>query len=244
MKFTDQDRREKEFFDRLAKKNCEYWGCETKTGQYRLLLRGKFIKQILKNNRYIKILDLGCGFGTLTQHLLGISGKIYGVDISPASIAIAKKKVKSPKVFFKTDNAHDLSFKNGFFDLIVGNAVLHHLNVDKALFEIFRTLKRGGKIIFFEPNLINPEVFLERKIPFIRRLVRNSKDETAYIRWSLKTKIKKTGFTEVSVEPYDFLYPALPISFAKFLKPLSDFLEKFPIIKELSGSLKITATKR
>lgn len=243
MEFTDQDWREKEFFDRLAKQNCEYWGCETKTGQYRLLLRGKFIKQILKNNRYIKILDLGCGFGTLTQHLLGISGEIYGVDISPASIAIAKKKVKSSKVFFKAANAHDLSFKKGFFDLIVGNAVLHHLNVDKALSEIFRTLKKGGKIIFFEPNLINPEVFLERKIPFIRRLVRNSKDETAFIRWSLKTKIKKAGFTEVNVEPYDFLYPALPISFAKFLKPLSDFLEKFPIIKELSGSLKITATK-
>lgn len=244
MKFTNRDNREKVFFDGLARKNCEYWGCETKTGQYRLLLKGKYIKQAIQGKKNIKILDLGCGFGALTQHLVGLNGKIYGVDISSDSIALAKKKIKSKQIFFKADNAHNLSFKSGFFDFVVGNAILHHLDLHKSLSEIFRVLKKKGGIIFFEPNIINPEVFLERKVPFFRRLVQNSKDETAFMRWSLKKTVEKAGFVKVNVVPYDFLYPALPISIAKILRPISDFLEKLPLIQEVSGSLRITAIKK
>lgn len=243
MKIDDRAKREKVFFDSLAKSNKEYWGCETPTGQLRLYIKGELISRAMHAKKGAKLLDLGCGFGALTQHLTDLKCEIYGVDISSQSVAIARKKIKSSKIFFKPGNAHDLDFKSGYFDMIVGNAILHHLELDKALSEIFRTLKKGGQIIFFEPNLINPQVLLERKIPYCRRLVRNSEDETAFIRWQLEKELKNAGFKNVKVTPYDFLYPALPLSFAKTFKKISDVLEKTPLIREISGSLKITASK-
>lgn len=243
MKIDDRAKREKDFFDNLAKGDREYWGCETQTGRLRLKLRGQYIKKTLKKKHGVTLLDLGCGLGALTQHLTQISGKIYAVDISSQSISTAKSKIKSNKIIFKSDNAHNLSFRSNFFDAIVGNSILHHINLEKALSEVFRTLKKDGQIVFFEPNYINPQVFLERRVPFIRNLARNSKDETAFIRWSLKRALEESGFKNIKVEPYDFLYPALPLNIAKKLIKISNLLEKTFLIKELSGSLKITATK-
>lgn len=242
-KLASRIKREKEFFDHEALSKSEYWGWKTKTGALRHGLRGRLISKYISPKKSDNILELGCGLGGLTQTLTKLKGRLYVTDLSPASLDFTKRKVSSKKVLFLLEDAHNLSFRDNFFNAAVGNGILHHLDHKVALTEIFRVLKPGGKICFTEPNLLNPEIFLERKIPLFRKLSRSSLDEIAFIRWQLKKDLEKAKFIKVSVSPYDFLYPAIPYFLAKPCKILSDLLEKVPLVKEFSGSLFVTGEK-
>lgn len=234
---------ERDFFDKEAENNSEYWGWSTRTGKYRHWLRGELVKSHLKIGKGVKVLELGCGIGGLSQALSQTGGIIYVTDVSSKSVRLVKSKINSKNVRFRIEDAHRLSFAGNFFDAVCGNAILHHIELPVALPEIRRVLKSGGKICFIEPNLLNPEIFLERKIPILRKLSKSSPNEDAHSRWKLKGEFEKAGFVNLSVRPYDFIYPALPFFLAKPFKKLSDFLEKVPILKEFTGSLVITGER-
>ena len=69
--------------------------------------------------------------------------------------------------------AEKLKYDSDMFDLIVGNAILHHVDLIETLKEIRRVLKKGGSAYFTEPLGHNPVLNLYRKMtPSIR-----SKDE-------------------------------------------------------------------
>lgn len=242
---------EKEFFDNQAENNSEYWGWQTRTGELRHLLRGELAKSHLRLGKGMRGLEIGCGIRGLSGALADIGAVIFVTDISPKSVYVARKRlkilcnsaVKAKRIKFKVVDAHRLGFAESAFDCVFGNAILHHLDTSLALPEIYRVLKPRGKLLFFEPNLINPEIFVERKIPFFRRLSRSSPDETAFIRWGLEKELRRVGFIDVTVMPYDFLYPAIPYILAKPFKAISDMLEKIPIVKEFAGSLIVMGTK-
>jgi len=99
-----------------------------------------------------KILDLGCGDGINAKILwdLGFT-HIIGVDISEFLLRIARKRV--PKVKFIHATAEKLPFKNNTFDIILADSVLYHfINSSKAIKEIARVLKKGGKLFFIESH--------------------------------------------------------------------------------------------
>ena len=242
---------ERKFFDNQAENNSEYWGWRTRTGELRHALRGEFAKSHLRLKKGMCGLEIGCGIRGLSGALADTGATIFVTDISSESVKAARKRlkilcnsaIKSKRIKFKVVDAHKLEFAQNAFDAVFGNAILHHLDTSLALGEIHRVLKSGGKLLFFEPNLLNPEIFIERKIPYFRRLSRSSPDETAFIRWNLEKELKRAGFIDVFVKPYDFLYPALPYFMAKPFKSISDILERIPVIKELSGSLFVTGRK-
>jgi ubiquinone/menaquinone biosynthesis C-methylase UbiE len=131
-----------------------------------------------------KVLDVGCGLGKMTvavaKHLT--TGKVIGVDIwdkmeipgnSPER-AYENAKIEGvlDKVEFKTGNVLSLPFAEDFFDLVTSSSVINNLHGDaeksKALAEIFRVLRPGGKFLMAEPlrNLrgfftFSPFAFLE-----------------------------------------------------------------------------------
>ncbi len=244
-KFSERAKNERDFFDRLATKHDlhYFWGWKTKVGQYRHDRRAELITQYVKLNRKIKVLELGCFVGELTHKLASSGAKIYGIDISAKAIALAKDRFKLKNIFFSVDNIEKSRLKSNFFDAVTGNGILHHIDLDCGLLEIKRLLKKGGQVIFFEPNLLNPEIFLERKVSFFRKISNSSPDETAFIRWSLKRKVEAAGFVKVKVEPFDFMYPAFPSYFIPVLKIIDSVLVKLPLIREFSGSLIVTGEK-
>jgi SAM-dependent methyltransferase len=63
---------------------------------------------------------------------------------------------------FRRMDAHDLEFADGSLDLVFGVAILHHLDFARAIREIHRVLRDGGKIMFVEPLLHNPIARLVR----------------------------------------------------------------------------------
>lgn len=243
--FSKRAKNERYFFDRLATKHDlhYFWGWKTKIGKYRHDLRAKLITEYLKLNPKVKVLELGCFVGELTHKLALSKAKIYGIDISAKAIAIAKRRFKLKNVFFLVDNIEKSKLKNNHYNAVTGNGILHHIDLDIGLLEIKRLLKKGGKVIFFEPNLLNPEIFLERKVAIFRKISNSSPDETAFFRWQLKRSLEKAGFIKVKVEPFDFMYPLFPSYFIPVLKVMDSFLINTPLLKEFSGSLMVTGEK-
>jgi SAM-dependent methyltransferase len=57
-----------------------------------------------------------------------------------------------------------LDYPDGSFDIIVGFAILHHLDLSKAMPEMFRVMKKGSSAFFAEPLGTNPIINLYRKL--------------------------------------------------------------------------------
>lgn len=244
-KLSRQAKNERDFFNRLAA-NYDiyyYWGWKTKIGQYRHDLRARIIIRYLNLNGKIRVLELGCYTGELTRKLASSGASIYGMDIAPKSVDIAKKIIKEKNIQFFVDNIESSQFSSNYFNAVTGIGILHHTNLKYSLKELKRILKSGGKFIFFEPNMLNPEIFLERKVPLLRKLTNTSPDETAFIRWKLEKKLQKAGFIRVSVQPFDYIYPAFPSIFLPLLKIIDKVLTKLPLIREFAGSLIVMGEK-
>lgn len=191
----------------------------------------------------MEVLEIGCAVGYFTKEIVKSAAHVTAIDISPDFLEVAKKNVSSPNATFKVDNAYDLSFPDNSFDTIVGSSILHHLDIDKALKELCRVLKPGGTIYFTEPNMLNPQVFLERHTALFGYLIKKSPDETAFLRWRLKEDLKENGFTDIFIEPFDFLHPLTPRFMIPFVQALGTGLETIPLLREIAGSLYIKATK-
>ena len=136
-----------------------------------------------------------------------------------------------------------MSFEDSSFDTVVGSSILHHLEIDESIKEIFRVLKSGGTICFTEPNMMNPQIAIQKNIPYIKKKLGDSPDETAFFRWALKKKLTKIGFVNIKIIPFDFVHPSTPKLLIKVFIKLGNYLEKFPILREIAGSLFITAEK-
>ena len=92
-----------------------------------------------------KILDLGCGTGTLTAKLAQQCKVVLGVDASPEMIAKAREAY--PDLDFEVMDALALPFEHDW-DVVFSNAVFHWISDhDQLLKKIRRALKPGGDLV-------------------------------------------------------------------------------------------------
>jgi len=226
----------------LAKNNAgEIWGWETPAGKLRWKRRVQML--INKITPDMTVLELGCGTGYFTKELIKTNSKIIAIDISSELLEIAKSNCYANNVHFLCDNAYNTNFDDETFDIIVGSSVLHHLDIDKALKEIYRLLKKGGSLKFTEPNMLNPQIALQKNIPYLKKKLGDSPDETAFVKWFLKKKLLYYGFSEIYIAPFDFLHPQTPRKLIPYIEKIGYKLENIPLIKEIAGSLFISAKK-
>lgn len=107
----------------------------------------------IQNDRNVKILDLCCGSGDLSYIIQKKYPKVqvFGLDFSPEMLKIAQKKCKKAE-FYEAD-ALDLPFCDFYFDFVVTGFGLRNVkDIDIALDEIYRVLKRGGKFLHLDFN--------------------------------------------------------------------------------------------
>jgi len=103
-----------------------------------------------------EVLDIGCADGMFTKEILDKTGakKVIAMDILKSSVNWAKKHWKNNKrMQFVVGDAHDLKYKNQYFDAVFALEVLEHVeNPKRVLREIRRILKIGGYGIFLVPS--------------------------------------------------------------------------------------------
>jgi SAM-dependent methyltransferase len=97
-----------------------------------------------------RILDVGCGTGVLLARLKSERRELYGFDISPTGVRIAKTINKDTNLFVA--DARHMPFKSNSFDYIICTEVLEHIEGDDAIRECYRVLRANGSALFSVPN--------------------------------------------------------------------------------------------
>lgn len=218
------------------------WNWSSPAGKRRAERRADFLIKIPEIKKEDEVLEIGCGTGLFTEKLFNATrAKITGIDISEDLLEIARKKL--PEVNFLIDDAMSLSFADESFNVVCGSSVLHHLEMETAYKEFYRVLKPGGKMVFAEPNMVNPQILVQKNVPFIKRWAGDSPDETAIIRWKTARQLKNAGFKNIRIIPYDFLHPATPSFLINCVETFGKTIEKIPLIKEIAGSVIISCEK-
>lgn len=117
--------------------------------------------------RGARIADLGCGSGVFTNILEQRGYRCTGVDLSPTLIRIAREKF--PGIEFIEGDIERLPFADASFDGVLLAGVVHHFTErSNCVAEIKRILRPGGKFVAFDPNRMNPAMYLyrDRSSPF------------------------------------------------------------------------------
>jgi 2-polyprenyl-3-methyl-5-hydroxy-6-metoxy-1,4-benzoquinol methylase len=219
------------------------WNWDTPAGRVRAMRRSRLLGEAAGLRSGMHVMEVGCGTGLFTEMLLTYGAHILAVDISPELLTYAQtRNLPENLVEFRAMRFEDGAV-DGPFDAIIGSSVLHHLDMPMALRHMFDLLKPGGVIAFAEPNMLNPQIWAERNISWVREKNGASPDETAIVRWQMAQRLIKIGFDEVSIRNTDFLHPATPQALIPAVNALSLLLEHIPIVCEISGSVLIRARK-
>jgi len=117
--------------------------------------QGKVIA-LLNVQSNVHFLDIGCGTGWAVGQvakLVNGEGLFYGVDLSAKMIEKAKSNFSGKDNFrFLQANSESIPLDDDFFDIIIcTNSFHHYLHPDKALKEMRRLLKIGGKLYILDP---------------------------------------------------------------------------------------------
>jgi 2-polyprenyl-3-methyl-5-hydroxy-6-metoxy-1,4-benzoquinol methylase len=220
----------------------QVWGWVTPAGQVRFHRRADWIIQHAGLKSGVHALEIGCGTGNFTESFASSGAKLLALDISEDLLELARERHLPDTVRFVCQPFETLDMP-GTFDAIIGSSVLHHLDITLALAEIFHLLKPGGIIAFAEPNMLNPQILLQKNIPWIKKRVGDSPDETAFFHKQMQSLLQQAGFEIIEVTPLDWLHPAIPAIAIKLFQRIELDLEKIPLVREFAGSLYITARR-
>lgn len=117
---------------------------------YNFISRRDAVKQLLKNNTFSSVLDLGCGTGDYVTVLSNYVTQYVGVDFVYTMVKKAKDKYNKiiPTPFFGICCAERLPFKENVFDLITAIGFIEYFDDPKIVMqEIIRVLKPRGTLI-------------------------------------------------------------------------------------------------
>jgi SAM-dependent methyltransferase len=108
-----------------------------------------------------RVADLGCGSGAFTELLRRAGYQSVGLDISPKLVALGRRKY--PGLELIEGDAENLPFETESLDGVLLSGLVHHFpNPRRLAAEVQRVLKPGGRFVAFDPNRMNPFMWLYR----------------------------------------------------------------------------------
>jgi 2-polyprenyl-3-methyl-5-hydroxy-6-metoxy-1,4-benzoquinol methylase len=216
------------------------WNWNTPAGRLRAERRAELITNGSGLGPGVRALEIGCGTGMFTELFAQSGAHLVAIDISSDLLKKAQaRNLPSDRALFLEKRIEDYD-TDGSFDAVIGSSVLHHLDIETALIKIYTLLRPGGFMCFTEPNMLNPQVFIERKFRFLLPcLWYVSADETAIVRWKFRDLLIKTGFEKIEIMPFDWLHPATPLPLIRLIGNIGKLLENTPVLREFAGSLYI-----
>jgi len=229
-------------YDKIFKNEREYYSKQkpTSSSEYDLEKEQFFrkanlkFKQILGNVKGKKILDVGCGVGSLAFYLAQKGANVTGIDLSSNLVEYCKEQSNNLglSIEFKVMNAQIPDFEAESFDIILGSRVIHHLP-DLGLFfnRCKKLLKKKGFIAFIEPLKKNPIVELNRK--YFAPKERTEHEHPLFI-----SDIINSGKTFGNLEHYEyFLLSPLAMYFSRFINKPYIFKTAYKVLNLIEKPL-------
>ena len=138
----------------------------------------------------MRVLEVGCGIGSVISEICGRGCAGVGTDISNKAIEYGKGKY--PGVDLRVGAAEKLEFEDGTFDVVMSFDVLEHLHeVDEHLKEVSRVLAAGGYYILQTPNKYVNSVYETMKT---KSLAWKQYHPSLHSAGQLRARFKKHGF--------------------------------------------------
>ena len=184
--------------------------------------RRQILLQIL--DRYIgsngsherKILDVGCGTGTMLTHLAAY-GKAHGVDIDEEAVGYCLERGLED---VQLGEAAQLPFDDGSYDLVTALDVVEHLDDDVGAFrEMRRVLRPGGHLLVTVPA--NPFLWGDQDEVNLHK--------RRYVSSELRDRVVESGFDVIRLSYINaLLFP--PIAAVRMLRRLERrFRRQIPV---------------
>lgn len=205
-------------------------------------IKKAFVLRVLKTavaKRASKVLEIGCGDGTLTGFLLDAGASVTAVDISKGAILGLKKKyareIKSGKLTaYCSDAVKFMTGKSTKFDIVIGSGLIHHIpkNEWEVFFkEVCNSLKSGGRMMFApEPNAGGLYGIAWRSAPFFYNKIYKIPYDIEVEKGThdmkpkeLERYIKEAGFYKAEI----MAYQVIPHFSSEFLAKFDYFLSGF-----------------
>lgn len=162
------------------------------------------------------VLEYGCGMGERLFRLSRAGARCHGIDLSDYAIEVLCERAAAAGVGieYRVMNAENLTFPDQTFDLIFGSGILHHLDLERSLSSVARTLKPDGRAVFIEPLGHN-------------RLINRYRSTTPELRTPDEHPLRmpdlevvRRHFGRVVLRPYFLSALALPLLFGRRVPPL------------------------
>lgn len=90
------------------------------------------------------VLEIGCGTGQLTERLAYSGYGLIAIDIAPAMIAAARRRLADAEAFLQATSFEDLDAADASFDLVISSAAFHWIDPEVAFTKSARLLRPGG----------------------------------------------------------------------------------------------------
>jgi len=152
-----------DLFDQYA---YDWWN---KTGYYKLLHKLNPIRLEYIESKYkikgMKILDIGCGGGILTEELYKKGAHVTGIDASSKSIKIAQQHAKEQgfDITYTNQSIFDSSFKNKF-DCVICFEMIEHIDAPNDLLKKIYEISKDDSSLFFSTINRNLKSFIFAKL--------------------------------------------------------------------------------
>lgn len=174
---------------------------------YGFELYSRRVSEAAKGHR---VLEYGCGIGSLAFDLAKQARHVIGIDISDVAIRHAQRNANHrglTNIEFRVDNAEAMQLPARHVDVVAGSGIVHHLDIPKAMREVRRVLAPGGVAIFAEPLDHNPFVkWYRQRTPELR-----TPDEHPLTVRDLRTVAQE--FNSTTVTYFGLIAPALGLLF-------------------------------
>jgi len=90
------------------------------------------------------VLEIGCGTGQLTERLASLGVRLTAIDIGPALIHAARRRLAGADVSFRVTAFEDLEAGDASFDLVISSAAFHWIDPEIRFSKSARLLRAGG----------------------------------------------------------------------------------------------------
>lgn len=207
---------QREYYDKVYKSN----NLEEKTStNIKSYFVDRFLDMAIRSEKQ-KILEIGCGSGTLTQHLLDRRLRVHAIDISSAAIECLRTRfvahIDSGQLVAQCGDILDYLKGHTGFDLIIGSGIIHHIEKTRRadfFVKIYNALNDTGTFACApEPNANGLYSYLWRLAGWIYRRCYNidfneevEKGTFDMQSESLIRELKWAGFVSAEISPYQVL---------------------------------------
>jgi SAM-dependent methyltransferase len=224
---------------RLERARDARWKRTAQASDLKLSWRALFTQKRLHVLPGDRILELGAGSGQFSADLdrtLRSENPITAVVFSPELLKAARSRSVGNVTFLSAAEFLDNPPEERF-DFVIGSGMLWHPRLSEVLESVYRLLKPGGQILFFEPNLLPPARWLNELAG--RRGDGVFRAEVSDV---LETVCHR-GFLNPELMPHDIVSCRLGYRVMKRIQAKAVLVEHMPGLRFACASMCLSAEK-